>query len=40
MWTEEDIAKVISNMTGVPSTRLVKTDIERLMNLENVLKNG
>jgi ATP-dependent Clp protease ATP-binding subunit ClpC len=35
---EEDIARVVSNMTGVPVTRLVKADIDRLMNLENVLK--
>lgn len=36
--TSEDIAKVISNMTGVPVTRLVKTDIDRLMKLEDILK--
>ncbi len=35
---EEDIAKVVSNMTGVPVTRLVKTDIDRLMKLEEILK--
>lgn len=35
---EEDIAKLISQITGVPVTRLVKTDIERLMNLEMFLK--
>lgn len=38
--TEEDIANVVSNMTGVPVTRLVKTDIERLMNLEVILKKS
>jgi ATP-dependent Clp protease ATP-binding subunit ClpC len=36
--TSEDIAKVVSNMTGVPVTRLVKTDIDRLMHLEDLLK--
>lgn len=36
--SEEDIARVVSNMTGVPLTKLVKTDIERLMNLEQLLK--
>lgn len=36
--TPEDIAKVVSNMTGVPVTRLVKTDIDRLMRLEDFLK--
>lgn len=35
---EEDIARVVSNMTGVPVMRLVKTDIDRLMKLEEVLK--
>lgn len=34
----EDIARVVSNITGVPTTRLVKTDIDRLMNLEKLLK--
>ncbi|MEK7523673.1 MAG: ATP-dependent Clp protease ATP-binding subunit [Patescibacteria group bacterium] len=34
----EDIARVVSNMTGVPATRLVKTDIDRLMHLEHLLK--
>jgi ATP-dependent Clp protease ATP-binding subunit ClpC len=35
---EEDIARVVSNITGVPVTRLVKSDISRLMGLGNVLK--
>ncbi|MBI5413167.1 ATP-dependent Clp protease ATP-binding subunit [Candidatus Peregrinibacteria bacterium] len=35
----EDIARVVSNITGVPTTRLVKTDIDRLMNLEKLLKS-
>ena len=36
--TEEDIGRVVSNMTGIPVTRLVKADIDRLMQLENILK--
>lgn len=35
---EEDIARVVSNITGVPVTRLVKTDITRLMSLGDALK--
>lgn len=35
---EDDIARVVSNMTGVPVTRLVKTDIDKLKNLETLLK--
>jgi ATP-dependent Clp protease ATP-binding subunit ClpC len=35
---DEDVARVVSNITGVPLTRLVKTDISRLMNLTNTLK--
>lgn len=35
--TAEDIAQVISLMTGVPVTRLVKTEIENLVKLEKVL---
>lgn len=34
----EDIARVVSNMTGVPVMRLVKSDIDRLMKLEEILK--
>lgn len=37
--TEEDIAKVISRSTGIPVTRLLKTEAERLLHLENELKN-
>lgn len=33
----EDVARVISRMTGVPVTKLVKEDVERLKELENVL---
>ena len=36
--TADDIARVISNMTGVPTTKLVKSDIDRLMKLEALLK--
>ncbi len=35
--TEEDIARVVSQMTGVPVTRLVTEDIAHLMNLETAL---
>lgn len=37
--TEEDVAKVISNMTGVPVTRLIKTEMDRLLKLEEVFKS-
>jgi len=36
--TEDDIGKVVSSMTGVPVTRLVKSDIKRLVNLEKRIK--
>jgi ATP-dependent Clp protease ATP-binding subunit ClpC len=35
---EEDVARVVANITGVPVTRLVKSDISRLMNLGDVLR--
>ncbi len=35
---EEDVARIVSNMTGVPVTRLVKADISRLMNLADSLR--
>ena len=35
---EDDIARVVSNMTGVPITRLVKEDVENLVNLEAAFK--
>ncbi len=35
----EDIARVISRMTGVPVTKLVKEDVERLKDLENIMSN-
>ncbi|OGJ44309.1 hypothetical protein A3J23_03700 [Candidatus Peregrinibacteria bacterium RIFCSPLOWO2_02_FULL_48_14] len=34
----EDIARVISRMTGVPVTKLVKEDVERLKDLEGILQ--
>lgn len=37
---EEDIARVVSNITGIPLTRLVKGDIERLMKLSETLKKS
>lgn len=36
--TSEDIAKVVSSMTGVPVTKLMQEDLSRLMNLEETLK--
>ncbi len=35
---EEDVAKVIARMTGVPATKLVKEDMDRLKDLENTLR--
>ncbi|MFC1747759.1 ATP-dependent Clp protease ATP-binding subunit [Pseudomonadota bacterium] len=34
----EDIAKVVSNITGIPVTRLVKEDISKLKTLDKALK--
>jgi ATP-dependent Clp protease ATP-binding subunit ClpC len=36
--TAEDIAEVISNTTGIPLSRLVKTETEKLLGLEHSLK--
>ncbi len=36
--TEEDIATVVSMMTGIPLTRVVQAETEKLMNMENALK--
>ncbi|MDF2461632.1 MAG: negative regulator of tic competence clpC/mecB [Candidatus Saccharibacteria bacterium] len=36
--TPEDIAQVISLMTGIPATRLIKTEVESLLKLEESLK--
>lgn len=35
----EDVAHVISRMTGVPTTKLVEEDIKRLRNLESTLRD-
>lgn len=37
--TEEDVARVIATMTGVPVMRLVKADAENLIKLEETLHN-
>ncbi|MBT7483644.1 ATP-dependent Clp protease ATP-binding subunit, partial [Candidatus Peregrinibacteria bacterium] len=34
----EDIAQVLSKSTGIPTTKLMKDDVSRLKNLENLLK--
>lgn len=36
--TEKDIAEVIAMMTGIPATRLIKTESESLIKLEDTLK--
>lgn len=36
--TAEDIAKVVSDSIGVPATRILKSDIKKLANLENILR--
>ncbi len=36
--TPDDIAAVVSSMTGVPVTRLLKDDISKLQNLEDALR--
>ncbi len=35
---EKDIAEVIAQMTGVPAMRLMKSDVEKLKNLEKILQ--
>lgn len=35
---EEDIAKVVSRWTGIPVTRMLSTETERLLNLEEEMK--
>ena len=37
MLTPDDIAKVVSNWTGVPVTKLTETEAQRLLDLESVL---
>jgi ATP-dependent Clp protease ATP-binding subunit ClpB len=34
----DDIAKVVSKWTGIPATRMLKSETEKLKNLENILK--
>ncbi len=36
--TSEDVAIVISKATGIPTTKLLETEKETLINLENDLK--
>ncbi|MBD3270152.1 AAA domain-containing protein [Candidatus Peregrinibacteria bacterium] len=36
--SNEDIAKVVARMTGIEVTKLVKTDVERLINLDKNIK--
>ncbi len=36
--TEEDIAEVIAKWTGIPISKVVQSEIEKLLNLENQLK--
>jgi ATP-dependent Clp protease ATP-binding subunit ClpC len=36
--TEDDIAKVVSSVTGIPVTKLVKSEISKLMTLEDSLR--
>ncbi|MBI2464351.1 ATP-dependent Clp protease ATP-binding subunit [Candidatus Peregrinibacteria bacterium] len=38
--TEDDIAEVVATMTGIPVTRLMKNDVEKLMKLEENLKKS
>lgn len=37
---EDDIAEVVATMTGIPVTRLMKNDVEKLMKLEENLKKS
>ncbi|MDP2089975.1 MAG: AAA family ATPase [Candidatus Gracilibacteria bacterium] len=36
--TEEDIAEIIAKWTGIPATKLLETEKEKLLNLEDYLK--
>jgi ATP-dependent Clp protease ATP-binding subunit ClpA len=38
--TEDDIAQVIGRMTGIPVTKLLKSEAKRLTNLELVLRKS
>ncbi len=37
--TEEEIAEVVAKWTGIPVTKLISTERERLLNLDNILHN-
>lgn len=37
---EDDIAEVVAKMTGIPVTRLLKTEVKRLTNLEMVMRKS
>jgi ATP-dependent Clp protease ATP-binding subunit ClpB len=37
--TELDIAEIISKWTSIPASKLLETEKEKLLNLENILKN-
>ncbi len=37
--TDEDILSVVSKVTGIPLTRMEKTDIQKLLNIENELRS-
>jgi ATP-dependent Clp protease ATP-binding subunit ClpC len=37
--TEEDVAKVVSSMTGIPVESITKTEMEKLQNLDKKLKS-
>lgn len=36
---EEDIAKVVSQWTGIPMTKLMESEMQKLVNMESVLKS-
>lgn len=36
--TEEDIAKIVSSSTGIPVAKLVKGDIDKLLDLKETLQ--
>lgn len=38
--TEDNVAEVISMMTGIPSTKVGQTDIQRLLNMGDILKES
>lgn len=37
--TDEEIAEIVSKWTGIPVTRLIENEREKLLNLENILHN-